>query len=604
MFIRKTKTRSTRDGKSYFTYRLVKSVREGKKVRQVTILNLGSQFAVEQEDWPLLCQRIEDILGGRAAVFADTVPEEIEQEAQRLAAQLLARTPLDAHQDTNGGVDLQTIDIHTLELMRPRSVGVEHVGLWAMKQVGFEAMLTAAGLTARQRAAAIGSIIGRMANPCSERATHAWLREQSGLGELLGVDYEGMSLMQLYRASDKLLQAHEELEQGLFARLQGLFGLACTVTLYDLTNTYFEGELGINPKARRGHSKEKRSDAPLLTLGLVLDGSGFIRRSQVFPGNAGEPATLAEMLQGLNTPAGALVIMDRGVATKANIEWLLQQGYKYLVVSRARRREFDMELASGLTTATGDTLHVYKVPSEDGREVQVFCYSEQRAKKEEGIVRRFRDRFEAELQKIADGLSRPRTVKRIDKLRERIGRLKAKSRGIGNLYDIELIPDESGRLAKELRWKAREANGTMVSHPGVYCLRTNLLDWDAPRLWTTYIMLTDIEAVFRSLKPELGMRPVFHRKEDRCDGHLFITVLAYQFVQLVRRRLQMHGIRESWQRIRTILSTQQRITVSFRRADGRTLTVRKATLPEPEQLRIYRALGLDTRPGGIQKVLK
>lgn len=605
MFIRKTQTRTRKDGKTYFTYRLVKSVRDGKKVRQVTVLNLGSQFDVPKEEWPLLCQRITDILRGQSPLFAESVPEAVEAEAQRIAAQLLVQGGTgEADGDREDrGPDLETVDVQTLEVMRPRSVGVEHLGLWAMKQVGFEDMLTAVGLGPRHRAAVIGSIIGRMANPGSERATYEWLCEQSGLGELLGVDYESMSLMQLYRASDALLACKEKLEQELFSRVQNLFGLSCTVTLYDLTNTYFEGELTANPKAKRGHSKEKRSDAPLLSLGLVVDGSGFARRSEIFPGNVGEPGTLQEILERLQAPRQAVVILDRGIATEDNVTWLREHGYHYLVVSRKKRREFDMDLATPLTTASGDTIHIYKTAEENG-EVNLLCYSERRAKKEEGIVRRFTERFEAELRKIAAGLSKPRTMKRIDKLRERIGRLKANSRGIGNMYDIELIPDDTGEIATEIRWQRREANGTMVSHPGIYCLRTNLLEWDTERLWRTYIMLTDLEAVFRSLKSELGLRPMYHRKTQRCDGHLFISVLAYQFVQIIRTRLRSAGMTESWHRIRTILSSQRRVTVTFRRADGRTLNVRKATVPEPGQRRIYQALGLDMQPGGIQKLIQ
>ena len=123
------------------------------------------------------------------------------------------------------------------------------------------------------------------------------------------------------------------------------------------------------------------------------------------------------------------------------------------------------------------------------------------------------------------------------------------------------------------------------------------------KLWRTYIMLTDLEAVFRSLKSELGLRPVFHHKEERADGHLFITVLAYQFVQIIRRHLKESGIDLSWNSIRRIMASQCRVTASFRRADGRALHVRKATRAEPEQLAIYRALNLDSAPGGVCKTI-
>ena len=143
----------------------------------------------------------------------------------------------------------------------------------------------------------------------------------------------------------------------------------------------------------------------------------------------------------------------------------------------------------------------------------------------------------------------------------------------------------------------------MKTHPGVYCLRSNELTWDAEQLWRTYMMLTDLEAVFRSLKSELGLRPIFHHKEERAEGHLFITVLAYQFVQLIRGRLHEQGINDSWSMLRETLTSQVRVTATFRRPDGRALHVRKATEAETTQRVIYQALGVDPSPGGVTKML-
>ena len=175
-----------------------------------------------------------------------------------------------------------------------------------------------------------------MARLGSERATRRWLGERSALGELLEVDFATMGPMRLYRASDALMAHREAIEHPLFDRAMGLFDLRPTVTLYDLTNTFFEGEADGQPKARRGHSKDKRTDCPLLTLGLVLDASGFVRRSQVFAGNVREHHTLAEMLDALNAPRAALVVMDRGIATEDRIQSLREHRYRYLVVKVAR----------------------------------------------------------------------------------------------------------------------------------------------------------------------------------------------------------------------------------------------------------------------------
>ncbi len=132
-------------------------------------------------------------------------------------------------------------------------------------------------------------------------------------------------------------------------------------------------------------------------------------------------------------------------------------------------------------------------------------------------------------------------------------------------------------------------------------MRTNELCWDDEALWRTYSMLTDLEAVFRCLKSELGLRPIYHRKEERSDGYLFITVLAYQAVQIIRRKLKRHSICDSWSTIRKTVSSQQRVTATFRQKDGRTLHVGKTTTAEPQLRKIYNLLGADMSPGGIKK---
>lgn len=244
--------------------------------------------------------------------------------------------------------------------------------------------------------------------------------------------------------------------------MRDLFGLDCVITLYDLTNTYLEGRAEVNPQARHGHSKEKRADCPLAALALVLDGSGFVRRSEVFTSNAGEAQTLNEMLSGLDAPTGALVVMDRGIISQATIDWLAAPGYRYRVVSRTRRRHFDADAATPITTAGGERVHLQRVASADGRERYGYCHSEARARKEQAIEERFAQRFETELQRIHEGLSRPQTLKRT-------GRLKEKSRGIGQYYTIERVPEERGDKAIAVHWQRRTPPNNRAHYPGVYC---------------------------------------------------------------------------------------------------------------------------------------
>ena len=601
MFVRRTQTRRTEDGQPYFSHRLVHSERVGNRVRQRTLLNLGRHFDIPQAHWPLLCTRIEDVLSGQAPLVADCPPA-VEREAQRIVAQLVARgTSGDA--TAAGPPDVQRVDVDSLRLVRPRSVGVEQVGLWALEQLQLPALLAELGVNGALRAAAAGALVGRLAQPASERATHRWLQARSGLGELLGVDFETVSAMQLYRASDALVKHREAVEAHLFDRALGLFDLQPTVTLYDLTNTYFEGEASEQPQARRGHSKEKRNDCPLLTLGLMLDASGFVRRSQLFAGNVREHRTLAGMLEALRAPTGALVVMDRGVATDACITWLREHRYRYLVVSRERHRQFDAEAAVSVRTRSNQTVQLHKVVSTDPDEVRLYCYSEERAQKERAIVERVATRFEAALTKLHDGLARPRAHKRLAQVWQRIGRLKARHTRAAAHYQIAVTADEAGKNAVAVTWTRRPQDGSMATHPGVYCLRSSETDWDEDALWRTYTTLTDVEAVFRSLKSELGLRPIYHHKPRRADGHLFLTVIAYQLVQVIRSRLRAHGEHASWATLRRILEGQQRVTATFRRPDGRTLHVRTTTQAEPEQRAIYDALGVDPQPGRVCKTI-
>ncbi len=607
MFVCRTRTRS-RDGKHYFTFRLVRSQRQGAKVRQRTLLNLGSQFAIPQADWRALCLRVRQILGPPDELLPLDCSPEVEIEAQRIAARLLqdgvalaAEFPA-AERPSAPRPDFQSVDVSTLKLARPRSVGVEHAALWAAEQLGLPALLAELGLSGPQRQAALALLVGRMAAPASERATWIWLRERSGLDELLGCDFGTLSLSALYRANDHLLQQRQALESRLFSSAMGLFGQQPTVTLVDLTNTYFEGEAKLQPKARRGRSKEKRNDCPLLTLALVLDASGFVRRSQVLAGNVSESSTLEGLLKALAAPPEAVVVLDKGIATADNVAWLREQGWQYVVASRERRREFDAAEAEVLETASGSGVRVCQQRDETG-ETRLYCESERRQQKEQAIVQQAGQRFEQALQQLRAGLSKPRTTKRLEKVWQRIGRLREKYPQASPHYQIEVQADAKGDKAVGLSWQRQAAENSIATHPGVYCLRTNLEGWDTQRLWSTYVQLTDLEAVFRSLKSELGLRPIYHWKPRRAEAHLFVTVLAYQLVQVIRQRLQARGERSSWVTLRARLTGQQRVTAKFRRKDGRMLHVRKATQAEPGQLAIYDALGVSASPGGVSKLI-
>jgi transposase len=521
--------------------------------------------------------------------------------AQNYAARLISScSSKDTHHSLS---EYYSINPNDMKLIRPRRVGIEHLALHAISQLKLEQKLKTLGFNQPQMAAALGNIVARMASPASELATHHWLQQVSGLGELMGYHYEDMPLERLYRISDQLWKHREALEKHLYEQERSLFGFEETITLYDLTNTFFEGTALTNPKAKFGRSKEKRSDCPLVTLGLVLDGSGFPRKSEIFAGNVSEGDTLKDMLTGLNATPDAMIIMDAGIATETNIQWLSDQGYRYLVVSRQRHRNFDEDQAITVKETAGQQVRVQRIHNQETGEVELYCHSELRMKKEQAIQNHFSTRFEDALQGIANGLHKKGYTKRYDKVLERIGRLKQKYARAAQHYTITVTRDPSSELAISIDWKRQEKENTQATHPGVYCLRTNETQWKEARLWKTYTLLTDLEGVFRSLKSELGMRPIYHRQEERVSGHIFITLLAYHLVQTLRLTLKSQGIPDSWQTVRTKMENQQRVTATFNCEDGEALHVRKSTQPEPEQIEIYQALGLDSLPGGIQKTV-
>ena len=608
MFIRRTQTRSKASGQSYVTHRLVQSERIGARVKQTTLLNLGAHFHLPQAQWAALAQRVEQLLHGATALLDSTLCEAGQALAQRLAARLIASHATDArHSDAPGTPQVdhyQCVDLDSLELLRPRSVGVENAALTMMSACALQDKLAELGFNRPQIASAVGNIVGRMAHPSSELATHAWLRQRSALDELLEFDFEAMDLNRLYRASDLLYKHRDALQDHLFVRAQALLGFGQTITLYDLTNTYFEGVAAGIDKARRGRSKERRSDCPLVTLAMVLDGSGFVRCTRVFAGNVSESSTLSQMLQDLRAASGVTVVMDAGIATEANLKWLREHGYHYVVVSRLRERQFDPSQASELCSAGGVTIKLQRVIDAEGH-VLLYCHSPAREQKDRAIDVAKANGFERVLNQLQISLNKPRASRAsrdAGLIMQRIGRAKERYARAAQHYDVKLTEDDAGRV-QAITWSKKIKSGSAATHPGVYCLRSTLVDLDNATLWRTYIMLTELESVFRSLKTDLGLRPVFHQIERRVEGHLFISVLAYHFVHLMRQQLKAHGIDESWQTLRQTLSTQQRVTITLQRKDGRTVHIRKATRPEPEQHTINTILSLPSNPGGTQRTL-
>jgi transposase len=587
MYIRKTKTRSI-NNTNHFTYRLVESRRDpAGKVKQHTLLNLGAHYSIiEESDLPLLSQRIENIISGQQSLLPLT--DNLETEAQRIANLVIKKhaKPL-IYDDKNDQVQYREVDIGTIENSDIKTVGSEHLSYETAKKINLIGILSECGLSEKEINSAMATIIGRLIAPGSEVSTVNYLRNNSALDEILATDFSNLHKNKLYKISEVLIKHQKEIEQKLYFKEKELFALSEIVTLYDLTNTYFEGESNGNDYGAYGHSKEKRKDCKLVTLALVLDGSGFPKKSHIFKGNIAEAGTLQSMLEKISDKK-AVVVMDAGIATEANITWLNDNNYKYLVISRKRNQSLpDIE---GVVVKDDPENKITTFLLNNDQEAELYCHSQGVEKRSGKILEKYINRFEEELKKIANGLQKKTGTKKYDIILQRIGRIKEKYSMVARQFNINIIADDTKGKVTAISWE----NTTEKQHkkPGIYCIRTNQIELNNQQIWNTYRMLNNIEEAFRTLKTDLGLRPIFHQTTDRISGHIFISVLAYHILHSVRYQLKLSNINDSWQTIMFKLSTHYRITTSLQQKNAKPIHIRKSTRANPEQLKIYRACNI------------
>lgn len=600
MFIRATSQVDKKTNRPYTTYRLVESYRnQAGQARQRTLLNLGSHFECPKDQWKILADRVEEIYHGQKNLVE--FEPSLEKEAQRIAKSLTkkfseAETALATKIANETVSDFQTVDINSLDHNDIRHIGCEHVAYHAVGQLKLEEILSSSGFNATQINIAIGSIIGRLIQPGSELATHRYLKEHSALDEILNVDFTNLNLKKFYKISDQLLKNKLKIEDALYQREKELFNLNEVVTLYDITNTYFEGRSSSNPKAHHGRSKEKRNDRPLVSLGIVLDSSGFPKKSEILAGNISEPKTLENMLSNLGSQNNATIVFDAGFATEENINWLKSQDKTYIAVSRKKNSAIPDDIEPVIVKKeTNNLVTAYLVKNSETDEFELYCHSQAKENKTLQMLTKAEAKYEEELKKLKNGLTKKGCTKHYEKIIERLGRLKEKYKRVAQHYETSVKVDQENKYVIDLTWIKKE-DLTNTHQAGTYCLRTNRKDLDAQTMWKIYTMLTDLEAAFRSLKSELGMRPVFHQKEKRIDGHIFISILAYHLLHTIRYQLKQCDIHQSWQTIRTLLKTHCRITSTLQIKDGRTVKIRKTSSPDVNQQLIYNALGIDTHP--------
>ena len=624
MFIREIKKRFKKpDGHyEYVQHRLVESIRTDQGPRQQTVLNLGT-LLISPDHFKTLANLIEqNLLNCTQSTMFDNAPEEIVVLARHFA-DLISQKRLrivskknviqpQPHTDKPDPV-YETIDTNSIMTSNSRTVGIEHIALTQFKELGFFSILEQCSFSEKEQSYVAAQICARMAHPASERETARWLRNDSALAELLDKDFTHLSDQTLHRVSDKLLENKDFIEKSLAQNTDELFSLDNKLILYDLTNTYFESPKRSSSIAKYGRSKEKRADCPLITLALVVDGKGFPKRSRILEGNVSEPQTLWDILEKLQIADSSdnlprTVVIDAGIATEENLKKLRDdKRFEYVAVSRIKN--FQENIFADTPVQTLQISHDKELSvtaAKHGDETFLLCKSSDRTLKDKAIHTRRKDSFEQALATLNEGLNKTGTRKKQTWIYEKIGRLKEKYT-IGHLYTVE-VKEVNGNVS-EIIWSY---NADKEKNFGEYIIRTSRNDLVDTEISSIHRTLTMIESSFEWLKSDLGLRPNFHQKDSRMSTHAVISVFAYFVLAPILNRLEMGGkfvsycgkdddhnpwkIPYGWKGLVRTMSSQTRVTTSFKCKDGSKMDVRTTVEPTSEQQSVYKRLNINPRP--------
>jgi transposase len=622
MFIREVKTVNKKTTKTYIKHVLVESVRVDGKPRQRIVMHLG-RIDLPRELWPQLADELSIRLSGQQRLplskikpnksvlsIADTVMDNHYLRTERHREQ--AEKKASIHEGNT--IETTLDDITSTE---HRSLGPEQVGDHIWRQLNMPQLLAKLGFTERQSACCEALVIGRLVAPGSERATLNWLKEHSSIGELTDVSLDNIGRNTFYKMGDKIYDNKNEIEKHLQICKKKLYSNSNNFFLFDLTNFYFEGQALGNKLAARGKSKEKRSDAQLISLGLIVDNEGFPIFSKIFSGNVGEPSTLKEILaeMGLdnndNLPSfRPTLAMDRGIATSDNIEYLKSLKLPYVLITRGPRNnvyleEFKNYDKSGKFTVfkkNGNEVYLKKVMKDDCT-AEILCVSKQRKLKEESMRLRWTERAMEDLANLQKSVrsNKRGTVKACEKILLKIGRLSEKYSGFNKYFSYEVKEDpERPGYAIDFTYKQKAVFDIdkNESHPlsGAYVIETTHIEKSSEEIWQLYMTLSKVENAFRCMKSELGTRPIYHQTAERTAAHLFISVIAYHLLAHIEYKLKQSDISWSWGTVRSKLATHQRSTIIISDIKGKVYHVRVSGSPEPIHKKIYDALKLKHKP--------
>jgi transposase len=601
MFIKPYFKQNKTTGDRYTVYKLCESYRLNGGIHHRIIIGFGRLEELETvEQKKLLATRIEDMLTNGGNVLSTSVADEmVEQLARQFCAEILKKRRYDVKP---GNQEFETVDMATLRNKDGREIGAEWLCQQAFNQLGIGNFLRQAGWDEDSVALATTHIISRAVYPASELKTVSFIRENSAVGELTGFNKDLVTKDMLYGISHKLYTLKAPLEQHLSRRTNELFDLEDKIILYDLTNTYFEGRMAGSKIAKFGHSKEKRNDARIVVLAMVINREGFLKYSNIHEGNMADCKTLGAMVDTISSQTSfsgrkPIVVIDAGIATEENIAMLKGKGYDYMCISRSSLKEYRADTSATpvlLKDKRDQPIELLKVRVASEDDQYLWVRSHAKALKEHSMNGLLAQRFEEGIQSIGEGIAKKGGTKKLNKVYERLGRLKQKYPSVHSYYEIT-INDDGHDTATGI--SSRHKTGEDPDRQaGIYFLRTSLKGNDETILWSIYNTIREIEYTYRVLKTDLDLRPIYHKTDGAAMAHLHLGILAYWLVATIRYQLKQQGEHSDWREIVRTMNTQKCVTTSIVNIKNETISIRQCTEPTERAKRIYDILGYKHAP--------
>ncbi len=500
------------------------------------------------------------------------------------------------------------VNVRAVRTERVRDFGDIWLALELLKRLGLDQFFRQVMPAGREKIPwadlACVLTIARFCEPKSELYIAEHFYGHTALTDLMGIPNDKVYDNRLYRALDKLLPHKESLEKHLKERFGELFNIRYDLLLYDVTSTYFEGEAANNSQAKRGYSRDKRPDCKQVCIALVVTKEGIPLGYKVFDGNRNDSTTVEEIVEKMEERYGAadrIWVMDRGMVSEKNIDFLKQDNRRYIIgTPKSLLKKFERELLSENWQQVHEGLEVKKCASPDGaEEMFILCRSAARKEKEGAIVERFSNNIEKELNKIqtscqAGRLKDPAVAER------RIGRLLGRNSRASGLFDIKVVKRQQDHKLT-LSWrKLKGRQDWQQLTQGCYMLRSNITDWSAEELWHAYIHLTDVEAAFRIQKNDLVLRPIWHQKEKRVQAHILVCFLAYVLWKCLAQMCKNCGLGNEPRKIINEIKRIKLTDVILPTKKGVEIKLHCVAKPDEHQRILLQHLGL-TLPSRLTK---